>query len=755
MKKRVLSILLTVCMALSLLTMTAGAVGKGVSAVRNEIRFLVNGTLISVPATYNIGGFNYLSLRGIAVLLNGTAAQFDVSWDSEYGSAKIETGKPYTGEEVSAGLPETADAGNAGEGFAVYLDGERYTGLNDVYFIADRYYCQLREFAERMNGRKSQFNVYWDDGLGQAVIEPGAWYTGISPNFVGTAPAIEMVHVPARTHYLTTTTTSSGEKDISATLTKGYYIGKTEITQGQYQAVMGTNPSYFDGVDDGWVGQVPVTFPDGSIIYMFDLVHSSGTMPRVPFMGDIQENRPVESVSWYDALVFCNKLSLLTGYTPVYSIKGTTDPKGWGAVPDAAWDAVTVNWDANGYRLPTEAEWQIACLAGTKTRFGFGDDMCIADDYAWTVHNASIEINVDEQGYTREVAKKLPNPLGLYDMHGNVAEWCWDLLQIGSAYPVGVIDPVGAAVEVSAGYRMVRGGNTDREVISSFSRDGFRLSNTKDDLIGLRVVRGDENPRITPSADPPGHTWEGYFLMNGPNKTVYKVGEGFDTTNLLVHYQDKYGHRKVINNAELGFFTSGTVELTQGRPFTTEGVKKIELRHNGQEVKWAQGTSFFEIKVIPEDGSKTDKDSNSPSAGSKVLDSGDYYMQIFDKYIYPVAASGIFYMELSDKKPNKPFTVKLVNYDEEHGAEYTISYDGTYVAQPSSKDGDQLRTINLVSHRWRINQYSSFCTIRDYGKQQLLVNASGKKSDNGTKVTVWTYTGSAPENGKIKFIKAD
>lgn len=612
--------------------------------------------------------------------------------------------------------------------------------MNDIYFIADRYYCQLREFAERMNGGKSQFNVYWDEGLSQAVIEPGARYTGVSPNFTGTAPAIEMAHVPAGTHYLTT----YGQQDVSATLTKGYYIGKTEITQKQYQAVMGTNPSYFDGVDDGWVGQVAVTFPDGSVSYMFDLVQSSGDMPRVPFLGDIQENRPVESVSWYDALVFCNKLSILSGYTPVYSIKGTTDPTAWGAVPDASWDAVSADWNANGYRLPTEAEWQIACLAGTRTRFSFGDNMDIADEYAWTVHNASIEINVDNQGYTREAAKKLPNPWGLYDMHGNVAEWCWDLLQNGSVYPVGVVDPVGAALEVSTVDRMARGGNTDSAILGSLSRDGFRSPGTIDDLIGFRVVRGDEIPRITPPADPPGHAWEGYFLMNGPNKTVYKVGEGFDPADLLVHYQDQYGYRKVINNAELGFFTAGTVELTQGRPFTSEGVKKIEIRHNGQEVKWAQGTSFFEVKVIAEDG----KD-------SKILDSGNYYMQVFDKYIYPVAASGIFYMELSDKKPDKPYAVKLVNYDEERGAEYTISYDGTYVAQPSSKDGDQLQTVNLVPHRWRINQYSSFCTIRDYGKQQLLVNASGAKSNNGTKVTVWSYTGSAPEHGKIQFIKAD
>ena len=136
MKKRFISILLTLCMMLSLLPITAGTVGKGVPAVRNEIRFLVNGKLVSVPATYNIGGFNYLSLRGIAVLLNGTAAQFDVSWNGAY--ATIETGKPYTGEDVSVGLLDTVEAGNASEGFFIYLDGELYGGLNDVYFIADR-----------------------------------------------------------------------------------------------------------------------------------------------------------------------------------------------------------------------------------------------------------------------------------------------------------------------------------------------------------------------------------------------------------------------------------------------------------------------------------------------------------------------------------------------------------------------------------------------------------------------------------------
>ena len=84
---------------------------------------------------------------------------------------------------------------------------------------------------------------------------------------------------------------------------------------------------------------------------------------------------------------------------------------------------------------------------------------------------------------------------------------------------------------------------------------------------------------------------------------------------------------------------------------------------------------------------------------------------------------------------------------------YTIRYDGTYVMQPTGRDGAQLRTSN-IPHQWRINQNGSFCTIRDYGKQQLLVNAAGEKSANGTKIIVWTVNGSAPDNAKMIFTPA-
>ena len=235
-----------------------------------------------------------------------------------------------------------------------------------------------------------------------------------------------------------------------------YEIGKYEVTQELYKVVMGKNPSYFT---------------------------------TNVAAGEIQSQRPVEKVSWYDAITFCNKLTLLSGLTEedlVYSVEGITDWLSLSAeeVPSTsstAWDNVTINLRKKGYRLPTEAEWEFAARGGDTSASEWnytyaGSDSL--DDVAWYDSNSSDK--------THQVGKKSPNSLGLYDMSGNVWEWCNDWY--GSIGTGSETDPIGA---VSGNYRCVRGGSwyissyycevDYRDYGSAYYRNsnrGFRLART-------------------------------------------------------------------------------------------------------------------------------------------------------------------------------------------------------------------------------------------------------------------------------------
>lgn len=151
----------------------------------------------------------------------------------------------------------------------------------------------------------------------------------------------------------------------------GFYLAKYEVTQADYQALMGRNPSSFSGA-----------------------------------------NRPVEMVSWYDAVRYCNALSERDGLTPAYTINNE----------DVIW-----NKEADGYRLPTEAEWEYACRAGTTSPFSTGGNITVGQSN-WYSSYPYIE---GEGGgayrrQTVEVDDFEPNAWGFYNMHGNVSEWCWD-----------------------------------------------------------------------------------------------------------------------------------------------------------------------------------------------------------------------------------------------------------------------------------------------------------------------------------------
>jgi formylglycine-generating enzyme required for sulfatase activity len=291
--------------------------------------------------------------------------------------------------------------------------------------------------------------------------------------------SIEMVQIPAGTFMMGSPTTepnrSSDETQHSVTLTKNFTMSKYQVTQKQYQAVMGTLPTSLLGSSYG-----------------------------------VGDNYPVYYVSWYDAIVFCNKLSMLEGLSPVYSISNSTNPDDWGAVPtssDATWNAVTMVPNANGYRLPTEAEWEYACRGSypnkateTNTKpFGIGDgtkmisgmanfDVTYPYDLA---HSPPGEYNdASATGYvgkTTTVGSYQANNYGLYDMHGNVWERCWDWY---GTYASGAqTDPDGA---VTGSHRVRRGGHwryVAQNLRSAYRGNFYSVPYGRFDVIGFRLVR--------------------------------------------------------------------------------------------------------------------------------------------------------------------------------------------------------------------------------------------------------------------------
>ena len=189
--------------------------------------------------------------------------------------------------------------------------------------------------------------------------------------------------------------------------------------------------------------------------------HIIGKDPGLPEGGSAY--RPVNNVSWHDAVNFCNRWSVVDGLTPCYQIDG---------------NKVTLIDQADGYRLPTEAEWEYACRAGSTTRWCFGDEEAELPDYAWFDKNAD--------GKPHPVATRKPNAWGLYDMHGNVWEWCGDWY-VNSYTELEQTDPLGAAEGSS---RVLRGGsffNTPEGLRSAY-RDGDRPVNRGWD-VGFRCVR--------------------------------------------------------------------------------------------------------------------------------------------------------------------------------------------------------------------------------------------------------------------------
>jgi formylglycine-generating enzyme required for sulfatase activity len=356
-----------------------------------------------------------------------------------------------------------------------------------------------------------------------------------TPPFQAPAPTIwtvswlglELVKIEPGTFLMGSPSSEAGRYDnegpqTQVRITKEFWMGMYEVTQGQYEAVMWTNPSGFKG----------------------------------------GMNLPVETVSWVDATNFCARL--------------TEQERQVGRLP--------VGYV---YRLPTEAEWEYACRAGTTTRFSYGDDPQDArlGEYAWYSGNSGNQ--------THPVGAKKPNAWGLYDMHGNVWEWCLDWYV---TYPGGsVTNPEGPG---SGSYRVLRGGSWGNA--GGYCRSAYRVSSTPGDRsnnLGFRPVLAPGPPALSNPPSAPNPPAQSSQTVSWLGLELVKIEPGTFLMGSLSREAGRYDDEGPQTQVTISKgFSMGKYEVTQGQyeavmgtnPSNSKGDKNLPV----ETVSWDEATNF-------------------------------------------------------------------------------------------------------------------------------------------------------------------
>ncbi|MHC4227385.1 MAG: InlB B-repeat-containing protein [Planctomycetota bacterium] len=396
--------------ALKAYSLTVAAVGGSVARSPAQAGYN-HGETVTLEAVPN-EGYSFTNWSGdLSGGANPARLVMDADKSVTAGFAAVKT-YSLTTTAVSGSVTKRAAQAGYKHGETVALEAVPNTGYRFSNWTGD------------LSGRDNPAKLVIDsDKSVTASFTPTARASDVTAKSIG----IKLVHIPAGSFMMGSSSSSAQlaaeydkrEVDFAdefpqheVRISKDFWMGQTEVTQGQYKSVMNAQP---------WSGKAYV---------------------------QEDANNPAVYVSWDEAVEFCRRLSQQEGKT---------------------------------YRLPTEAEWEYACRAGTATRFSFGDSNSPLGDHAWFNGNA----DKVGQDYAHQAGQKKPNPWGLYDMHGNVFEWCSDYYDEKYYSDTPSIDPNGPS---SGTTRSLRGGSWDNGV--SYLRCSYRSDYpvNRGLLVGFRVV---------------------------------------------------------------------------------------------------------------------------------------------------------------------------------------------------------------------------------------------------------------------------